>query len=77
MRDKTLSKEKVNLITSGSVSSPHLNSKHLACVTQQAIAGDQVVKITLRPGLGLFCTQKPPASLAGQLAIARKDSRTR
>lgn len=49
----------MNMLTSGSVSWP----KHLAYVTQQAIAGDQVVKITLRPGLGLFCTQKPPASL--------------
>ena len=44
MPDKTSSKEKVNLLISGSVSSPHLNhSRHLAHVTQQAIAGDQVV----------------------------------
>ena len=43
MPDKTLSKEKVNLLTSGSVFSPHLYSKHPAYVTQQAIAGDQVV----------------------------------
>ena len=43
MHDKTLSKEKVNLLISGSVSSPQLNSKHLAYVTKQAIAGDQVV----------------------------------
>ena len=41
MPDKTLSKEKVNLLISGSVSSDHLNSRHLAYVTQQAIAGDQ------------------------------------
>ena len=33
----------MNLLTSGSVSSPHVNSKHLAYVTQQAIPGDQVV----------------------------------
>ena len=45
MPDKNLSKEKVNLITSGSASSPHPNSKHLAYVTQQAIAGDKVVKL--------------------------------
>ena len=43
MPDITLSKEKVNLLTSDSVSSPHMNSKHLANITQQAIAGDQVV----------------------------------
>ena len=36
--DKTLSKEMMNLLISGSVSSPHLNCKHLANVTQQAIA---------------------------------------
>ena len=43
MPNKTLSKEKVNLLISGSVSSAHLDSKHLAYVTQQAIAGDQLV----------------------------------
>ena len=43
MPDKTLCKEKVNLLISGSVSSPHQNSKQLAYVIQQAIAGDQVV----------------------------------
>ena len=43
MPDKTLSKEKVNLLTSGSASSPQLNSKHFAYVTQQPIAGDQDV----------------------------------
>ena len=43
MPNETLSKEKVNLLISDSVSSPHLNSKRLAYVTQQAIAGDQVV----------------------------------
>ena len=37
MPDKTYSKEKMNLLISGSV------SKHLAYVTQRAIAGDQVV----------------------------------
>ena len=42
MPDKTLSKEKVNLLISGSVSSPHLNFKQIAYVTQQAIAGDQL-----------------------------------
>ena len=36
--DKTLSKEMMNLLISGSVSSLHLNCKHLANVTQQAIA---------------------------------------
>ena len=39
IHDKTLSKEKVNLLISGSVSSPHRNCKHLAYVTQPAIAG--------------------------------------
>jgi len=39
IRDKTLSKQKVNLLISVSVSSPHLNCKHLAYVTQPAIAG--------------------------------------
>ena len=43
MSNKTLSKEKVNLLISGSVSSAYLDSKHLAYVIQQAIAGDQVV----------------------------------
>ena len=45
MPDKTLSKDKVNLLISGSVSSnsPHLNSKHLAYVAQKAMAGDQVL----------------------------------
>ena len=43
MHDKTLSKEKVNLLTSGSVSSPQLNSKHFAYVTKQAIVSDQFV----------------------------------
>ena len=43
MPDKTLSKEAVNLLTSGSVSSPRLNSKHLGYVTQQAIAGVKAV----------------------------------
>ena len=38
-----LSKEKVNLLISDSVSSPRLNYKHLANVTEQAVAGDQVV----------------------------------
>ena len=42
MPDKTLLKEKVNLLMSRSVS-PLLNSKHLAHVTQQTIARDQVV----------------------------------
>ena len=35
--DKTLSKEKVNLLISGSVSSAHLNSKHFAYVIKQKI----------------------------------------
>ena len=35
--------EKVNLLISGSVSLAHRDSKHLAYVTQQAIAGDQIV----------------------------------
>jgi len=40
IHDKTLSKEKVNLLISGSVSSaPRRNCKHLAHVTQPAIAG--------------------------------------
>ena len=44
MPDKSLSKEKLNLLSSGSVSSLHLNSKLLAYVyTQEAIASDQVV----------------------------------
>ena len=34
--DKTLSKEKVNLLTSGSVSSTHLNSEHLANVMRRS-----------------------------------------
>ena len=33
--DKTLSKEKVNLLTNSSVSSPHLNSEHLAYVMRR------------------------------------------
>ena len=60
MPDKTLSKEMVNLLTSDSVSSPRLNSKHLAYVTQQTIAGDQVVHSTGR----LFKTM---GSVSGQL----------
>ena len=43
MPAKALSKGKVNLLISGSVSSQHLSSTHLAYVTQQAIAGEQVV----------------------------------
>jgi len=31
MPDKTLSKEKVNLLISGSIYSAHLNSKHCLC----------------------------------------------
>ena len=46
MPAKALSKGKVNLLISGSVSSQHLSSKHLAYVTQQAIAGEQVVYIS-------------------------------
>ena len=42
MPDKTLSKERVNLLIIRSVS-PLLNFKHLVHVTQQTIAGDQVV----------------------------------
>lgn len=41
--DKTLTKEKVNLLTSASVSSPQLNAKYLAHLTQQVIPGDEVV----------------------------------
>ena len=43
MPDKTYQKQKVNLLISGSVSSRHLNAKHLSYVTKKAIAGDQVV----------------------------------
>ena len=43
MPDKIISKKKVNLLISGSVSLHHMNSEHVAYVTQQAIAGDQVV----------------------------------
>ena len=59
MPDKTLSKEKVNLLISGSVSSDHLNSRHLAYVTQQAIAGDQNNVLcqwtTLKDSQNTFC----------------------
>ena len=43
MPDKTLSKEEVNVLLNGTVSSPHLDYKHLDYVVKQAIAGDQVV----------------------------------
>ena len=43
MPDKTLSKEEVNVLINGTVSSPHLDYKHLDYVVKQAIAGDQVV----------------------------------
>ena len=44
MPDKTLSKEKVNLLIRvvQFFQPPHQNSKHLAHVAQQPIAGDQV-----------------------------------
>ena len=43
MPDKSLSKDKLNLLSNGSVSSLHLNSKLLAYIyTQQSIASDEV-----------------------------------
>lgn len=43
MPDKTLSKEGVNVLVNGTVSSPHFDYQHLDYVVKQAIAGDQVV----------------------------------
>lgn len=43
MPDKTLTKEGVNVLVNGTVSSSHLDYQHLDYVVNQAIAGDQVV----------------------------------